>query len=141
MANLYRFMIIKKPNGYGTALDACRICGAEGYRQDGQNVRLPPLWVSDICAVDWRSWRVHPVGVPPRLRAADLVMDVSALAQAEKGCRSSSDTLVCGWTSCGKYFGDPRTAMIAVPLSLQHRQSLFIRLLPIPSAADHGISS
>src|ERR1700730_8375924 len=33
-----RFMIIKKPNGYGTALDACRICGAEGYRQDGQNV-------------------------------------------------------------------------------------------------------
>src|SRR5258708_40289938 len=33
-----RFLIIKKPNGYGTALDACRICGAEGYRQDGQNV-------------------------------------------------------------------------------------------------------
>src|SRR5260370_2163850 len=33
-----RFMIIKKPNGWGTALDACRICGAEGYRQDGQNV-------------------------------------------------------------------------------------------------------
>src|SRR5260370_2419815 len=33
-----RFMIIKKPNGWGVALDACRICGAEGYRQDGQNV-------------------------------------------------------------------------------------------------------
>ena len=33
-----RFMIIKKPDGWGTALDACRICGAEGYRQDGQNV-------------------------------------------------------------------------------------------------------
>ncbi|PYU45727.1 MAG: DUF2318 domain-containing protein, partial [Acidobacteria bacterium] len=25
-----RFMIIKKPNGWGVALDACRICGAEG---------------------------------------------------------------------------------------------------------------
>jgi len=33
-----RFMMIKKPNGWGVALDACRICGAEGYRQDGQNV-------------------------------------------------------------------------------------------------------
>ena len=27
-----RFMIIKKPDGWGTALDACRICGADGYR-------------------------------------------------------------------------------------------------------------
>lgn len=25
-----RFMVIKKPNGYGAALDACMICGAEG---------------------------------------------------------------------------------------------------------------
>src|SRR5262249_33789485 len=33
-----RFMIIKKPDGWGTALDACRICGADGYRQEGQNV-------------------------------------------------------------------------------------------------------
>src|SRR4029077_12150535 len=28
-----RFMIIKKPRGWGVALDPCRICGAEGYRQ------------------------------------------------------------------------------------------------------------
>src|SRR5208283_5126208 len=33
-----RFMVIKKHNGYGTALDACLICGPEGYRQEGQNV-------------------------------------------------------------------------------------------------------
>jgi len=33
-----RFMVVRKPDGWGTALDACRICGAEGYRQDGQNV-------------------------------------------------------------------------------------------------------
>src|SRR5258708_13048176 len=37
-----RFLVIKKPNGYGTALDACRICGAEGYPPDGQNVVCPP---------------------------------------------------------------------------------------------------
>jgi len=34
----FRFLVIKKPQGWGVALDACRICGAEGYRQDGQNV-------------------------------------------------------------------------------------------------------
>ncbi len=60
-----RFMIIKKPNGYGTALDACRICGAEGYRQGG---RLPARWakrgmpalrLGDLCAVDWRAGRVQ----------------------------------------------------------------------------------
>jgi len=28
--------VIKKPGGYGTALDACLICGADGYRQEGR---------------------------------------------------------------------------------------------------------
>ena len=32
-----RFFVIRKPGGaWGVALDACRICGAQGYRQDGQ---------------------------------------------------------------------------------------------------------
>src|SRR5262249_44644573 len=29
----FRFLVIKKPQGWGVALDACRICGSEGYRQ------------------------------------------------------------------------------------------------------------
>src|SRR6202007_2205656 len=29
-----RFMIIKKPNGWGTALHPCRVLGAEGHRQE-----------------------------------------------------------------------------------------------------------
>ncbi len=77
-----RFMVIKKPNGYGTALDACRICGAEGYRQDGQNVvcrhcasaiSIPSIGEQGGC---------NPVGVPSHIDATDLVMDLSSLTQA-----------------------------------------------------------
>jgi len=79
-----RFMIIKKPNGYGTALDACRICGAEGYRQDGQNVVCrhcgSAIYVPSIGEVGG----CNPVGVPSRIEGSDLVMDVSALTKAEK---------------------------------------------------------
>jgi FTR1 family protein len=79
-----RFMIIKKANGYGTALDACRICGAEGYRQDGQNVVCrhcgSAIYVPSIGEVGG----CNPVGVPSRIEGSDLVMDVSALTKAEK---------------------------------------------------------
>src|SRR5882762_592806 len=48
----------------------------------------------------------------------------------KKRCRSSTDTLVCGWTSCGKYFGDPRTAMIGcTTLSCNIDNPMFIRLV------------
>ena len=34
-----RFLILRKPDGsWGTALDACMICGWAGYRQDGSNI-------------------------------------------------------------------------------------------------------
>jgi len=79
-----RFMVIKKPNGWGTALDACRICGPEGYRQDGQNVVCrhcgSAIYVPSIGEVGG----CNPVGVPSRIEGGDLVMDVSALTQAEK---------------------------------------------------------
>jgi len=36
-----RFLIIKKPNGFGTGIGApARICGAEGYRQGGTECHL-----------------------------------------------------------------------------------------------------
>jgi uncharacterized membrane protein len=77
-----RFMIIKKPNGYGTALDACRICGPEGYRQDGQNVVCrhcgSAIYVPSI-GVEGGSTAVCVHG---QLDGADLVMDVSSLTQA-----------------------------------------------------------
>jgi high-affinity iron transporter len=77
-----RFMIIKKPNGYGTALDACRICGAEGYRQDGQNVVCRHCGSAIYVPSIGDSGGCNPVGVPSRVEGGDLVMDVSALRQA-----------------------------------------------------------
>jgi FTR1 family protein len=77
-----RFMIIKKPNGYGTALDACRICGAEGYRQDGQNVVCRHCGSAIYVPSIGEQGGCNPVGVSSRVEGGDLVMDVSSLTQA-----------------------------------------------------------
>jgi len=79
-----RFLIIKKPNGYGTALDACRICGAEGYRQDGQNVVCRHCGSAIYVPSVGDQGGCNPIGVPSRTDGGDLVMDVSALVQATK---------------------------------------------------------
>jgi FTR1 family protein len=80
-----RFMVIKKPNGYGTALDACRICGAEGYRQDGQNVVCRHCGSAIYVPSIGEQGGCNPIAVPARVEGGDLVMDVSSLAQAAKG--------------------------------------------------------
>ena len=77
-----RFMIIKKPNGYGTALDACRICGAEGYRQDGQNVVCRHCGSAIYVPSIGERGGCNPIGVPARVEDGELVMDVSSLTQA-----------------------------------------------------------
>jgi uncharacterized membrane protein len=79
-----RFMIIKKTNGYGTALDACRICGAEGYRQDGQNVVCRHCASAIYIPTIGEAGGCNPIGVPSHVNGADLVMDISALVQATK---------------------------------------------------------
>jgi high-affinity iron transporter len=77
-----RFMIIRKPNGYGTALDACRICGAEGYRQDGQNVVCRHCGSAIYVPSIGERGGCNPIGVPARVEGGELVMDVSSLSQA-----------------------------------------------------------
>ena len=77
-----RFMIIKKPDGWGTALDACRICGAEGYRQDGQNVVCRHCGSAIYVPSIGQAGGCNPIGVPAHVDGTDLVLDISALAQA-----------------------------------------------------------
>jgi len=77
-----RFMVIKKPNGYGTALDACRICGAAGYRQDGQNVICRHCASAIYVPTIGEAGGCNPIGVPSHLDGADLVLDVAALVHA-----------------------------------------------------------
>lgn len=77
-----RFLIIKKPGGYGAALDACRICGADGYRQDGQNVICRHCASAIYVPTIGEAGGCNPIGVPSRADGTDLVLDVSALAHA-----------------------------------------------------------
>ena len=79
-----RFMIIKKPNGWGVALDACRICGAEGYRQDGQNVICRHCASAIYIPSIGDQGGCNPIGVPSHLDGGDLVIDISALTIAAK---------------------------------------------------------
>src|ERR1700732_3205773 len=79
-----RFMIIKKPNGYGTALDACRICGAEGYRQDGQNVICRHCGSAIYVPSVGDQGGCNPIGVPSHTDGSDLVLDVGWLTQAAR---------------------------------------------------------
>jgi high-affinity iron transporter len=79
-----RFMIIKKPAGWGTALDACRICGAEGYRQDGQNVICRHCGSAIYVPTVGEAGGCNPIGVPSRVDGTDLVLDTTALATAAK---------------------------------------------------------
>jgi len=79
-----RFLIIKKPNGYGTALDACRICGAEGYRQDGQNVICRHCGSAIYVPSVGNQGGCNPIGVPAHVDGGELVMDISSLTQAAK---------------------------------------------------------
>ena len=81
-SQLMRFMVIKKPNGWGVALDACRICGAEGYRQDGQNVICRHCASAIYVPSIGDQGGCNPIGVPAHVDGNDIVIDISALAQA-----------------------------------------------------------
>jgi uncharacterized membrane protein len=77
-----RFMVIKKPNGYGTALDACLICGAEGYRQDGQNVICRHCASAIYIPSIGQKGGCNPIGFASQANGTDVVIDVSSVTKA-----------------------------------------------------------
>jgi len=79
-----RFMVIKKPNGWGVALDACRICGAEGYRQDGQNVICRHCASAIYIPSIGDQGGCNPIGVPAHVDGGAIVIDISDLAKMSK---------------------------------------------------------
>ena len=80
-----RFMVIKKPNGWGTALDACAICGAEGYRQDGQNVVCRHCASAIYVPTIGSTGGCNPIGVASRVDGSDIVLRLADLTQASAG--------------------------------------------------------
>jgi high-affinity iron transporter len=78
-----RFLVIRKPNGsWGTALDACLICGMAGYRQDGSNVVCRNCASAIYIPTIGQAGGCNPVGVASRTENGALVIDVSTLAEA-----------------------------------------------------------
>jgi len=77
-----RFLVIRRPGGWGTALDACMICGPIGYRQDGSNVICRNCASAIYIPSIGDAGGCNPVGVPSRVEANELVIDPGALARA-----------------------------------------------------------
>jgi high-affinity iron transporter len=77
-----RFMVIKKPNGFGTALDACLICGADGYRQEGQNVICRHCASAIYIPSIGQKGGCNPIGFPSQVEGDEIVIDVSSVTKA-----------------------------------------------------------
>lgn len=78
-----RFLIIHRANDYVTALDACEICGRQGYRQEGQNVVCRNCGAVIYIPSIGQSGGCNPVPVKSRVEAGEVIVDLSALSQAD----------------------------------------------------------
>ncbi|HZP34720.1 MAG TPA: Fe-S-containing protein [Candidatus Acidoferrales bacterium] len=80
-----RFIVIRKPDGnWGTALDACMICGWAGYRQSGENVICRNCASAIYIPSIGQSGGCNPVTFPARVDGSDLLIDVSTLTDAAR---------------------------------------------------------
>jgi len=79
-----RFLVIHRLSGdYATALDACQICGRQGYRQEGQNVICRNCGAAIYIPSIGESGGCNPVGVKSRVDAGDVIVNLSALVEAD----------------------------------------------------------
>lgn len=79
-----RFIVIKKPDGtWGTALDACRICGRAGYRQDGQDVVCRNCASAIYIPTIGQAGGCNPVGFNSHVDGDHLVIELGELKDAE----------------------------------------------------------
>jgi high-affinity iron transporter len=79
-----RFLVIHRMNGdFATALDACQICGRQGYRQEGQNVVCRNCGAAIYIPSIGQSGGCNPIGVKSRVEGGDVIVDLSALTQAD----------------------------------------------------------
>ncbi len=81
-STLVRFLVIRKPGGWGTALDACLICGPAGYRQEGSNVICRNCAAAIYIPSIGETGGCNPVGVHSRVEGDELVIELAALAEA-----------------------------------------------------------
>jgi high-affinity iron transporter len=78
-----RFMVIHLNNGnYATALDACQICGRAGYRQEGANIICKNCGASIYVPSIGERGGCNPIPVKSTVAGGQVIVDLSALAQA-----------------------------------------------------------
>jgi high-affinity iron transporter len=79
-----RFFVIRKPGGaWGVALDACRICGPQGYRQDGQNVICRNCSSAIYIPSIGQAGGCNPVGLASRAEGDSIVVELKELRERE----------------------------------------------------------
>ncbi len=80
-----RFLAIRKRNGsYSAALDACQICGPSGYHQEGPNVICRNCGAAIYIPSIGETGGCNPIGLPSRVDAGDLVIDLQTLLRAAR---------------------------------------------------------
>lgn len=78
-----RFLAIRKRAGsYAVALDACLICGASGYHQEGGNVICRTCSAAIYIPSIGETGGCNPIGIRSRLEGHDVIVDLQDLAEA-----------------------------------------------------------
>jgi high-affinity iron transporter len=78
-----RFLVIRKPNGqYTTALDACQICGAIGFRREGSTLICRNCGAPINLAEVGMPGGCNPIAFPSRVDGPNIVVDLSAISSA-----------------------------------------------------------
>jgi high-affinity iron transporter len=78
-----RFLVIHRTNGdYATALDACQICGRQGYRQEGQNVVCRNCGAAIYIPSIGESGGCNPIAVKSHVEGGEVIVDLLALTEA-----------------------------------------------------------
>jgi len=84
-----RFLVIHKTNGdYATALDACQICGAKGYRQEGQNVVCRNCGAVIYIPSIGEKGGCNPIQLKSRVEGGEVIVNLADLASSAKTIHS-----------------------------------------------------
>ena len=78
-----RFMVVHEANGqYVTALDACEICGAKGYKQEGQNVICRNCGAVIYIPSIGQKGGCNPIPVKSRVEGGTVIVSLPDLASS-----------------------------------------------------------
>jgi high-affinity iron transporter len=81
--NTIRFLVIHKTNGdFAVALDACQICGAKGYRQEGSSIVCRNCGASIYAPSVGQEGGCNPIPVKSAVQSGLVTVDLGALGDA-----------------------------------------------------------